>query len=193
MDTLTVNQRDKAEVIAVVQQIPAIFRQALKTIAVRESDGLYDGCAKVVEGSNTWDDSLENSTIMHTSMIATFSTIHTCSDSGRYRSAYCLMKSNLWSVRPVSCSRLLVMHKLTSLVREGRPIKENNDKFDPFAHRAIFSSVLDSVYVLACSFHRTDSGSDVRGVFTYLKAYVQKRSNFEARLWVNVTPLQSST
>jgi hypothetical protein len=50
------SQRDKAEAIAVVQQIPAIFRQALKTIAVRESDGLYDCCAKVAEGSNTWDE-----------------------------------------------------------------------------------------------------------------------------------------
>lgn len=56
MDTLTVNQRNKTEVIAIVQQIPAIFRQALKIIAVRESDGLYDCCAKVTEDCSTWRD-----------------------------------------------------------------------------------------------------------------------------------------
>ena len=50
MDTLTVNQRDKDEVIATVQAIPAIFRDAVKTIAVREGDGLYDCCLDAVRG-----------------------------------------------------------------------------------------------------------------------------------------------
>lgn len=50
MDTLTVNQRDKAEVIATVQLIPAIFRGAMKTVAIRECDGLYTCCTEAAEG-----------------------------------------------------------------------------------------------------------------------------------------------
>ncbi|KAJ9642873.1 hypothetical protein H2199_004394 [Coniosporium tulheliwenetii] len=38
MDTLTVNQKNQAEVIATVQVIPTIFRDATRTIAIRESD-----------------------------------------------------------------------------------------------------------------------------------------------------------
>jgi hypothetical protein len=59
MDTLTVNQRNQAEVIATVQAIPAIFRDALMTIAVRENDGLYACCARAVEGFNDWNDLCE--------------------------------------------------------------------------------------------------------------------------------------
>lgn len=54
MDTLTVNQRNQAEVIATVQAIPAIFRDAVKTIAVREDDGIYDCCARAVADCNDW-------------------------------------------------------------------------------------------------------------------------------------------
>jgi hypothetical protein len=53
MDTLTVNQRDSAEVIATVQALPSIFRNAIKTIAIREGDGLYSCCAKAVESLET--------------------------------------------------------------------------------------------------------------------------------------------
>jgi hypothetical protein len=48
MNTLTVDQRDDAEVSAIVDAIPRIFRMA-KTIAVREYDGLYDCCMEAVE------------------------------------------------------------------------------------------------------------------------------------------------
>jgi hypothetical protein len=50
MDTLTVDQRDDAEVSAIVDAIPTIFRMARKTIAVRECDGLYNCCMEAVEG-----------------------------------------------------------------------------------------------------------------------------------------------
>jgi hypothetical protein len=49
MDTVTVNQKDQADVISTVQSIPAIFRDALKTIAVREADGFYACCAAAVQ------------------------------------------------------------------------------------------------------------------------------------------------
>ena len=44
MDTLTVDQRNENEVLAIVQSIPTIFSMAQWTIAVRKSDGLYDCC-----------------------------------------------------------------------------------------------------------------------------------------------------
>jgi hypothetical protein len=44
MDTLTVDQTNQAEVIATVQSIPAIFRHASRTIAIRECDGIYACC-----------------------------------------------------------------------------------------------------------------------------------------------------
>jgi hypothetical protein len=59
MDTLTVNQRNRMEVLATVQFIPDIFRDAVKTIVVRECDGFYDCCAKEVEGFRTRDEFLK--------------------------------------------------------------------------------------------------------------------------------------
>lgn len=50
MDTLTVNQRDQVEILAVVDAIPTIFRMAKKTIAIRECDGLYSCCMSAVDG-----------------------------------------------------------------------------------------------------------------------------------------------
>lgn len=55
MDTLTVNQRDQGEVIATVQAIPAIFRDAVKTIAVREGDGFYNCCLEAVKDFPRWE------------------------------------------------------------------------------------------------------------------------------------------
>lgn len=49
MDTLTVNQRDEEEVLSIVQSIPMIFKLAQRTIAVRESDGIYDCCTEAVK------------------------------------------------------------------------------------------------------------------------------------------------
>jgi hypothetical protein len=56
MDTLTVNQRDQTEVISIVQAIPRIFRDAIKTLAIREYDGLYSCCEKELEGFKDWKD-----------------------------------------------------------------------------------------------------------------------------------------
>ena len=55
MDILTVNQRKQAEVISVVGAIPWIFRNAVQTLAIREDDGIYSCCEKVLEGIQDWD------------------------------------------------------------------------------------------------------------------------------------------
>lgn len=56
LDTLTVNQRDQREVIATVQAVPSIFRDAQKTLAVRECDGLYACCTDPPYSSGGWND-----------------------------------------------------------------------------------------------------------------------------------------
>lgn len=56
MDTLTVDQRNEEEVMAIVESIPTIFEMAERTIAVRENDGLYDCCMKAVEGFEDYAD-----------------------------------------------------------------------------------------------------------------------------------------
>jgi len=53
MDTLTVDQRNPAEVSEIVDAIPDIFRMARKTIAVKECDGLYDCCIAALAGFET--------------------------------------------------------------------------------------------------------------------------------------------
>ena len=56
MDTLTVDQSKDEEIMKVVRLIPVIFRAAQKTIAVRESDGLYDCCVKAAKGFKDYPD-----------------------------------------------------------------------------------------------------------------------------------------
>lgn len=56
MDTLTVNQRDQAEVISTVQAIPALFLHARRTIAIREADGFYNCCLNAVRGCISWEE-----------------------------------------------------------------------------------------------------------------------------------------
>jgi len=50
MDTLTVDQGDEKEILAIVQSIPIIFMMAKRVIAVRGCNGLYNCCMKAVEG-----------------------------------------------------------------------------------------------------------------------------------------------
>lgn len=56
MDTLTVDQKDPAEVVATVQVIPNIFRDAARTIAIRECDGFFSCCEEAVRGFTDWQD-----------------------------------------------------------------------------------------------------------------------------------------
>jgi hypothetical protein len=39
-----------------VQAIPAIFRDAIKTIAICEDDGIYDCCAQAMTDFKDWHD-----------------------------------------------------------------------------------------------------------------------------------------
>jgi hypothetical protein len=54
MDILCVEQRDKAARVAVTQHIPTIFRNAQRTIVVRDSSGMKDCCVKELGDLNIW-------------------------------------------------------------------------------------------------------------------------------------------
>ena len=56
MDILSINQSDEAEKIGAVASIPSIFRNASRTICVRESDGIYECCANAVRNFTDWDE-----------------------------------------------------------------------------------------------------------------------------------------
>lgn len=56
MDVLSVNQSDQTKVVAVTQDIPSIFRNAKKTIAIREPNGLKDCCALAIQGLSNWEE-----------------------------------------------------------------------------------------------------------------------------------------
>jgi hypothetical protein len=62
MDILTVDQNDKAARIAVTQAIPTIYRDASRTIAIRESDGIYDCCKDAIQDFERYSDFVEKMT-----------------------------------------------------------------------------------------------------------------------------------
>lgn len=56
MDTLSVNQRNPDDVVAIVRDIPDIFRDAARTIAIREPNGFYRCCEEAVPDCQGWAD-----------------------------------------------------------------------------------------------------------------------------------------
>jgi hypothetical protein len=54
MDILCVNQRDSDARVAVTQHIPTIFRQAQRTIVVRDRMAFRDCCLQVMGDQATW-------------------------------------------------------------------------------------------------------------------------------------------
>lgn len=58
-DTITVNQRVPSEVIANKQAMLTIFRDAKKTLVVREGDGLYSCCEEAVRGFRGYGEFLD--------------------------------------------------------------------------------------------------------------------------------------
>jgi hypothetical protein len=55
MDVLCVDQRSKAARIAVVQSIPDIYRNAVRTVAIRDGDGFRGCCADAISSFADWN------------------------------------------------------------------------------------------------------------------------------------------
>jgi hypothetical protein len=56
MDTLTVDQRNQEEVIAVVKSIPAIFSDAQRTLVIKHGDGMRACCAEALAFDESGED-----------------------------------------------------------------------------------------------------------------------------------------
>ncbi|KAI3572890.1 hypothetical protein IWW34DRAFT_794834 [Fusarium oxysporum f. sp. albedinis] len=66
MDIICVDQRNQTEVVANAWDTPAIFRDASKTIAIREGDGFYECCAESIRNATTFGE-IGNSLLPHVS------------------------------------------------------------------------------------------------------------------------------
>ncbi|KAH9207016.1 hypothetical protein DL95DRAFT_484322 [Leptodontidium sp. 2 PMI_412] len=153
MDTLTVNQRDPAEVIATVQSIPAIFRDAQKTIAVREEDGIYDCCEKAVRGFADYEE-LVRKLIMHIDE----------HDGDDYRESYL---QRLWTLQEVLLSRTIQF-----VISERKKLSYEERHQNPYWYRENVVRVLDSLYGLAHAFEFTSNDGSLRGITDFMKAYI---------------------
>ena len=135
MDILTVNQRNQAEVISVVGAIPWIFRSAVQTLAIREDDGIYSCCEKVLEGFQSWKSlwlALVNHYINH---------IHDMCDESYLQRLWTFQECLLsHSIRFVVCHRgkcLLARPNKGGMLRctENHSKKQRNALSDVYKHQ----------------------------------------------------------
>ncbi|CAN9289505.1 unnamed protein product [Alternaria alternata] len=156
MDTLTVNQRNPAEVSEIVDKIPTIFRMAKKTIAVRECDGLYDCCIAAVNGFESVTEFVKK---FHAHDDEHFDYI--CAESYLQR---------LWTLQ-----ECLLSHTIEFVVGTNNQPKtpavraQTTDDVSVYRHRAERTILADALWVLAYSF----SGSQgIPAMNDFFKAYV---------------------
>ncbi|KAI0380793.1 hypothetical protein F5Y04DRAFT_256723 [Hypomontagnella monticulosa] len=155
MDTLTVDQRNEKEILAIVESIPTIFKMAERTIAVRESDGLYDCCMKTVEGFQNYEE-FSNKLSKH----------HGDHDDYVYNESYI---QRLWTLQ-----ECLLSHTIQFVVSQGnqprkRRGKERQGDLNFYRNQIDETIIRDSIWVLAFSFKGSEG---VPGISEFLKAYV---------------------
>ena len=56
MDVICVDQTNQVDKKTIIQSFPAIYRQAVKTIAVRDGDGFHDCCRDAIGNFDSWED-----------------------------------------------------------------------------------------------------------------------------------------
>ncbi|OWY48660.1 hypothetical protein AALT_g8032 [Alternaria alternata] len=156
MDTLTVDQRNPAEVSEIVDKIPTIFRMAKKTIAVRECDGLYDCCIAAVNGFESVTEFVKK---FHAHDDEHFDYI--CAESYLQR---------LWTLQ-----ECLLSHTIEFVVGTNNQPKtpavraQTTGDNNVYRHRAERTILADALWVLAYSF----SGSQgIPAMNDFFKAYV---------------------
>ncbi|KAF7548040.1 hypothetical protein G7Z17_g7312 [Cylindrodendrum hubeiense] len=157
MDTLTVDQKNPDEVIATVQVIPDIFRDAARTIAIRESDGFYHCCEEAVRDSQGWGDFNDRLAIHNEEHVD-----HLREESYLRR---------LWTLQ-----ECLLSHTIQFAVAPiNTPLPKVDDASprngDAYAYRNDIEMLLDCLWVLAYSFNGTQGEDGMEGINTFIKAY----------------------
>ncbi|KAG7285927.1 hypothetical protein NEMBOFW57_008223, partial [Staphylotrichum longicolle] len=156
MDTLTVDQGNEKEVLAIVDAIPAIFKMAKRTIVVRESDGFYDCCVEAVDGFKDLKDfsakSLTHYTNEHYSDL--------CVESYLQR---------LWTLQ-----ECLLSHTIQFFIgSSNKPTKQRPEKGmdKSYASQVDGTVIVDSLWVLAFCL-KGIGVNGVAGITEFLRAYV---------------------
>ncbi|KAH7061737.1 hypothetical protein BKA63DRAFT_528087 [Paraphoma chrysanthemicola] len=153
MDTITVNQRDQAEVIDTVQSIPAIFRDATRTIAVREGDGFYPCCQAATEGFTDWED---------------FGQKLQKHSGDHYEHAFDeTYLSRLWTLQECQLSHTIQFVR-TDDNTEAR-VKEPDETSDPYRYLLNYQKKTDALYVLAHTFD-----DNVPAIEAFVRAYMSQ-------------------
>jgi hypothetical protein len=172
MDTITVNQRDQAEVIDTVQSVPAIFRDATRTIAVREGDGLYLCCHAATEGFTDWQD---------------FGQRLQKHSGDHYHHAFEeTYLSRLWTLQECQLSHTiqfvrthegkyegdkLVRYQILTLLGTEERKREPEEPSDPYRYHLNYQKISDALYVLAHTFDNT-----VPAIEDFVRAYMSQRT-----------------
>ncbi|KAK7408172.1 hypothetical protein QQX98_009638 [Neonectria punicea] len=157
LDTLTVDQKNQVEVVATVQIIPNIFRDAVRTIAIRESDGFYDCCEEALRGFRDWAD-------FHDRLMA-----HNEKHFSHLREESFLRR--LWTLQ-----ECLLSHTIQFAVAPiNKPLPAAEDtgprNGDAYAYRNDMEMLLDCLWVLAYSFNGTQGEDGMEGINSFIKAY----------------------
>jgi hypothetical protein len=169
MDTLTVDQWNEEEVLAIVDVLPIIFRMAKKTIAVRECDGLYNCCMNAVEGFNDNGD-FQRKIFAHASKHSEY----TCAETYLQR---------LWTLQECLLSHTIEFtvgcnSELFPASVLYRPNLQDNPKTKSqrysgiqgaYHHQADLATLTDALWVLAYCVSGADGPS---GITEFFKAYV---------------------
>lgn len=144
MDILSVNQAVKEARIAVVGHIPAIYRSALKTIAVREEGGLAPCCKDLFEAflrigdDKSWYPQGDETGKLKAEGLATEEHIETC-HSAYFREEW---MERLWTLQEMELSNTI---QFTVCEAIANPRDNKNDRHSPGGtkpKRAVIEMVL---------------------------------------------------
>tara|TARA_R110002003_G_scaffold2071_4_gene24006 strand:- start:4436 stop:5797 length:1362 start_codon:yes stop_codon:yes gene_type:complete len=154
MDTLTVNQRDDAEILSTVQAIPSIFRDAQKTLAVRECDGVYACCTQAAAGARSLQE-LHQTIALHVVEAHDGCLIEEADLQRLWTLQECLLSHTIEFVSVSKGSVVSIIMRATMLILiPGQNIKPDTSAraADPFHPRLNIVKIFENVKKLAFSF-----------------------------------------
>ncbi|VUC28929.1 unnamed protein product [Clonostachys rosea] len=170
MDTLTVNQRDEAEVISVVQAIPRIFQDAIRTLAIRENDGFYPCCEEALSGCDDWTDLSQR--------LQDHSPEHDCD----LRDETYLQR--LWTLQEVLLSRTIQFVVSRDSSPKKKVVKEGDPARRFYKNQADGQRLRDDLWVLSYTFCGPGPAAPlIRFANAYLYGGTVSRDNRIEKTW----------
>ncbi|CAG7556530.1 unnamed protein product [Fusarium equiseti] len=180
MDVLCIDQADDDARIAVVQHIPSIFRQAAKTIVVKDGKGVRRCCLDAMGDLNNWPDTEAGPRVRLLSHMREFH-INGLEEGVLLR---------LWPWQET----VLSDHLQFLSCREPDPGQERRNrlaslKFDPFVSHNSFRAITDGIHAWAHAWSRVFSDTeswideDIRFIIALLtNGSITRRSRIHSSL-----------